>query len=252
MKMLFMGRKQVAADALAWSIKNGFEIVGVLTDSHLSVSPTTEIAQRFNLPLFTYETATQAIKNRGLEFDIGVSMVYWRVIKNPILDLPKNGIINFHPAPLPEYKGTAGYNLAILDEKTEWAATTHYVDKEIDTGRIIDKFSFSIDPEQETAQTLEAKTQPFLLSLYKKTMKKILQNRTLETVENIGGTYVTRREMEQLKELKSDDDWDKKIRAFWFPPYTGAFIEKNGNKYTVINQKILRDLTPKGASSLFD
>ena len=92
MKMLFMGRKQVAADALAWSINNGFEIVGVLTDSHLSVSPTTEIAQRFNLPLFTYETATQAVKNRGLKFDIGVSMVYWRVIKNPILDLPKNGI----------------------------------------------------------------------------------------------------------------------------------------------------------------
>ncbi len=179
-------------------------------------------------------------------------MVYWRVIKNPILDLPKNGIINFHPAPLPEYKGTAGYNLAILDQKTEWAATAHYVDKEIDTGRIIDKFSFSIDPEQDTAQTLEAKTQPFLLSLYKKIMKKILQNRTLETVENIGGNYVSRREMEQLKELKSDDDWDRKIRAFWFPPYTGAFIEKNGNKYTVINQKILRDLTPKGASSLFD
>ena len=55
MKMLFLGRKETGAKALAWSMQLGYEIVGVLTDSHMPGSPTSDLARRHNLPLMTYD-----------------------------------------------------------------------------------------------------------------------------------------------------------------------------------------------------
>ena len=45
--------------------------------------------------------------------------------------------------------------------------------------------------------------------------------------------------------------WRKKIRAFWFPPYDGAYVEINGQKYTLINRQLLEEIAPKGSTSLF-
>jgi methionyl-tRNA formyltransferase len=252
MKMLFMGRKQVAADALAWSAKAGFEIVGVLTDSHLSVSPTADTAKSLGLRLFTLETAQEAIRDNTLFFDIGVSVVYWRYIKAPLLNSPKYGILNFHPAPLPKYKGTAGYNWAILNQESRWAASVHYVEESIDTGPIVDQFDFAIDPNEETAQSLEQLTTNFMLKLYKKTLSRVRSDGRLQASSNRGGFYTSRKEMESMKELKENDDWERKSRAFWFPPYTGAYIEKDGVKYTLVCEKILKSLAPENQSSLFD
>jgi methionyl-tRNA formyltransferase len=252
MKMLFMGRKQIAADALLWSAKKGFEIVGVLTDSHLSVSPTTDVAQKLGLKLFTLEQAQQAVLAGQLHFDIGVSVVYWRYLKKPLLDVPKYGILNFHPAPLPKYKGTAGYNWAILNQENKWSATVHYVDESIDTGPIVDQFEFSIDPQEETAQSLEKLTIEFMQKLYKKTLSRVMQQGRLPGKKNEGGFYTSRNEMEAMKELRPDDNWEQKSRAFWFPPYTGAYIEKDGIKYTIVCDHVLKSLAPKDQSSLFD
>ena len=46
------------------------------------------------------------------------------------------GIVNFHPAPSPDYKGIGGYNLALLNNVDSWAVTAHYIDEKIDTGPI--------------------------------------------------------------------------------------------------------------------
>ena len=54
-----------------------------------------------------------------------------------------------------------------------------------------------------------------------------------------------------MKEIKDDDDIDTKIRAFWFPPYLGAYMCKNGKKYTLINDKILNELSSDNVTSLF-
>ena len=168
MKILFMGRKQASANLLEWSINQGHEIVGVLTDNHLANSPTTKIAKKYGLKIYSsLEDVYKIIDHNDIKIDLAISVVYWRKIKDPLISHPKFGVINLHPAPLPDYKGTAGYNLAILDKLSEWAITAHYVNQEIDDGDIIKKFSFSIDSESETAVTLEEKSQMFVESLYK-------------------------------------------------------------------------------------
>lgn len=240
MKLLFMGRKPAAAEALRWSLRAGFDVVGVITDADNPDSETARIARRRDLALLDYEGACELVADGRLEFDVGVSFVFWKIIDEPLLDAPGCGIINFHPAPLPEYRGTAGYNVAILEGLDRWAVTAHYMEREIDAGGIIDSFEFSIDPVQETARTLERKSQRFMLDLYRKTMRRVLKRGTeLETRPNDGGRYISRAKMEKMKRVEPGDDIDRKIRAFWFPPYHGAFIELDGQKYTLVNERIL-------------
>jgi methionyl-tRNA formyltransferase len=251
MRILFMGRKATGRDALAWTLAEGHDIVGVLTDSHLSGSPTTALAEEHGLPLFTYEEASEEVAAGGLAFDLAVSFVYWRILKDPLLSAPRQGIINFHPAPLPDFKGTAGYNMAILEALDSWAVTAHYVNEGIDTGAIIDRFEFSIDPETETAQSLEKMSMEFMLRLYKKTLRRATRDSgVLSTSSNEGGRYITRGEMEELKWVRPGDDVDRKIRAFWFPPYRGAQVEIDGTPYTLVNDEILATLAPEGVTSL--
>lgn len=246
MKMLFMGRKQAAAQALEWSVAHGFEVIGVVTDAHIPNSPTAAVARTLGLPLLSLEDVYERIEDGRLKVDVAVSFVFWRKIKAPLLGHPGCGILNFHPAPLPEYKGTAGYNLAILHGLDQWSVTAHYIDHGIDTGNIIDRFSFSIDSDEETALTLERKSQSFMLSLYKKVMRRVLSFGILPSEKNEGGRYVSRAEMEAMKKIVDGDDVDRKIRAFWFPPYTGAYIELGGVKYTLVNDAILRSLVEDG------
>lgn len=248
MKILFMGRKQSSANLLEWTIKQGHEVVGVLTDNHLVGSPTTKIANEYGIKIYTLEQIYDLINNEKIEIDLAISVVYWRKIKEPLISFPKYGTINLHPAPLPDYRGTAGYNIAILNSLDRWAITSHYITSDIDAGPIIDKFEFSIDPIEETVVTLESKSQNFIEALYKKTIREVQNKGILETQKNEGGIYISRQEMESMKEIQEDDDIDKKIRAFWFPPYTGAFITINGNNYTLINDYILKSLVKSGTN----
>jgi methionyl-tRNA formyltransferase len=252
-KVLFMGRKQVAAECLKYiASKSNVEVVGVLTDSHLAVSPTTDVANNLKIKLFDFDEALKSLKSGDLCFDIGFSMLYWRKLREDFISRPNRGIINFHPAPLPEYKGTAGYNLAIMEGLHEWATTAHYIDDSIDTGPIIEVKNFPISYEEETAKSLEKKSQLELKAQFVRIFERaIAQDSLLATTPNSGGRYISRSEMEAMKEIHDGDDVPRKIRAFWFPPYDGAYKVINGIKCTVINEFILNQLADQASSSLF-
>lgn len=252
-KVLFMGRKSVAAKCLRYLLeREDVDVVGVLTDSHLSVSPTAEVASANGIRIYEFEEALREIDAGNLHFDLGLSMLYWRKLKGGFLDHPRKGIINFHPAILPDFKGTAGYNLAILEGLSEWAVSAHYVDEEIDTGGIIEVSRFPIDYNHETAQSLEHTSQEKLYQQFKRVVERAISSTgLLATHENSGGRYVSRREMEEMKEVRPGDDVLRKIRAFWFPPYDGAFVWINGHKCTLVDRYILESLADSGTSSLF-
>lgn len=252
-KVLFMGRKPVAAEALKWLLSHdNVDVVGVITDSHLAVSPTSEVARRSGVPILDRETVEQQIESGVLSVDLGLSMLYWQKIRPPLLRNCSRGVVNFHPAPLPNYKGTAGYNLAILESLSRWAVSAHYVDEGIDTGDIIEVREFSVDKERETALSLEAKSQPLLLAQFQEITTNLLEtDEPLPATSNIGGRYVSRAEMEAMKEVRDGDDVERKIRAFWFPPYDGAYRFVNGVKCTLVSRSILESLADPKTSNLF-
>jgi len=251
--VLFMGRKQVSADLLEYLCSvPSIKIVGVLTDSHLEGSPTAKMATELGLSLYEYDEALALIKSGVLEFQLGISVLYWRILKDEFITHPSKGVINFHPAILPDYKGSGGYNLAILEGLAEWGVSAHYVDEGVDTGNIITVSRFPMDVDGETALSLEGKSMSILEALAKKIIIDAVEaHGLLPSYKNEGGKYLSRSEMEGMKLIRKGDDVPRKVRAFWFPPYDGAYIEIDGNKYTLVDQGILRILTPPDSTSLF-
>ena len=139
-----------------------------------------------------------------------------------------------------------------MDELSEWGSTAHYVDASIDTGEIIEVDRFPIDSSVETAQSLERKTMQALEPFAQRIIARAVEAQAkLPTTPNIGGRYVSRDEMEAMKQIRDGDDVEKKIRAFWFPPYDGAYVEIDGQKYTLINRQLLEEVAPKDSTSLF-
>lgn len=256
MKIIFMGRKKYAAEMLQWTVNQGIEVAFVCTDSQFPNSPTMLKAQSLGIPVISMEEAEKYVEENPGQIDLIVSYLYWRKIKKPLINGPKYGCINFHPAILPDWRGTAGYNVAILNKLPEWGATAHYVDESIDTGSIIKIYKFNFDYRTETAVTLEKKTQNIQMELYKSVLLDVLEKGNLpcmpQTEEE--GIYISRSQMNQMKLISLEDlekeDLDLKIRAFWFPPYDGAGIMVNGKVYTLVNHEILKMLQDKDSTAI--
>lgn len=244
MKMLFMGRKKSAAEMLEWTLSQGIEVVGVVTDSHIPSSPTMAVAKKHGLRLMSMEEAEEEFTKDQTFADVVVSYLFWRKLKKPLISAPKFGCINFHPAILPEYRGLAGYNIAILNQLNEWGATAHYVDETIDTGAIIRVYKFHFDHRLETAFSLEKKTLRLQQDLYKSVVTDVVEKGMLDAQvqSNEGSLYINKKQMLDMMKILPNDDVDAKIRAFWFPPYSGAYVEINGKQYTLVNDFILNSL----------
>ena len=245
LNILFMGRKKYAAQMLIWLYQKGQNIVAVVTDSHFAESPTANTARALKIPVISMEDAECMISQEPNCIDLVVSYLYWRKIKELLIRGARLGCLNFHPAILPDWKGTAGYNVAILNKLCEWGATCHYVDSDIDTGDIVRIFKFSFDYRNETALTLEEKTQNIQCDLFKSVLTDVINTgrKPEVTLKNNGGKYISKKEM--LEMMRIDpllDDVELKVHAFWFPPYHGAYIEIGGKKYTLVDDFILKQL----------
>ena len=99
---------------------------------------------------------------------------------------------------------------------------------------------------------MENKSQTELFDLFVDVVSRVIEsNKKLETKPNVGGKYISRAEMEAMKEIKSGDDIHRKIRAFWFPPYDGAFIKIGDDKFTLTDSYILSTLADSSISNVF-
>ena len=244
LKVLIFGRKKITINVLRYLLKSkSFEIIGLLTNESSAVE---KFAKKNNIKLFDEKSLVE----KRISFDLGLSILFWKRIKKNIIKISKMGIINFHPAPLPDYKGTAGYNLAILESLEKWGVSSHFIDESIDTGPIISVKKFDINAKEETVSSLEKKSLVKMEEQVFEVLELILKNK-IRLSKNIGGRYISRKEMEAMKEIKEGDDIDRKIRAFWYPPYDGAYIKIKGEKYTLVNRKILENLPTDASGTIY-
>ncbi len=257
MKMIYMGRKKQSVDLLKWTLDQGIEVTAVCTDDQFDNSPTAAYARQQGFPILSMEEAEEYVTSHPGQIDLIVSYLYWRRIRKPLIEGANFGCINFHPAILPDWKGCAGYNIAILKKLEQWGVSAHYVDETIDTGKLIEVDLFDFDYTAATAQSLEKLTQEKLMDLYKKVILKVKEKGRLETldIDNSKGTYISRKQMNEMKKITREDlesgDLDVKIRAFWFPPYDGAYIERNGKRFTLVDKTILNSLVDEDTTALF-
>ena len=176
--------------------------------------------------------------------DLVISLLFWKRIGSTLLGAPRLGCINFHPAPLPDFRGVGGYSIAIYEEVSEWGVSAHFVDDEFDTGDIIEVRRFAIDPSVETAWSLERKSQKALEALFQDVVGSLLAGEPLPRIPQGEGRYVDAGVFEELRRIEQGDDAAsirRKIRAFWFPPHGGASLTVAGADFTLVDDFVLRE-----------
>ncbi|MGH2803338.1 MAG: formyl transferase, partial [Thermoleophilaceae bacterium] len=101
---------------------------------------------------------------------------------------------------------------------------------------------FPIDPARETAFSLDLASQERLLGLFERVMERLLAGEELPRVPQGDGRYVTREELERLRTVRPGDDLERKLRAFWYPPYPGAVLEVDGRRLTLVDDRLLGEV----------
>ena len=241
-----MGKHKRSAVAALERLCVGAEVVAVVApeptgDEHESQRLDTA-AGRLGLRLATDDELYDEIEAGTLgEVDLVLSFLFWKRIRPPLIELARVGCLNFHPAPLPDIRGIGGYNVAILENFAEWGVSAHFVDEDFDTGDLIRVDRFPID-ESETAFSLDLRSQERLLEVYRGVIDMALARQELPREPQGDGRYVTREEFEAMRKVGPDDPpelTERRIRAFWYPPFDGATIELGGRNLTLVDRSLL-------------
>lgn len=257
MNILLLGRKKWSVLALEYLLENDYNIIGVVGKSKKEeldgeYGTLTSLAEKHHIPVYNYKEIYELIDPLSKTFDgknvdIVVSYLFWGKLKKELLNIAKVAPINFHPAPLPEYQGLGGYNAAIMDEADYYGVSAHIMSENIDAGDILKVNKFYIE-KNETAYSLEQKSMQELLNVFKEIFSNnfdtFLKNKYKNQVGE--GRYINKSEFENMKFIEEHDSQeiiDKKIRAFWYPPYEGAKIKMGDKYYTVIDSRILQDIS---------
>lgn len=147
MRIVFMGTPEFAVESLKQLHQSEHVIAGVVTmpdkpagrGHKIQFSPVKQYALEHNLPLLQPEKLkdeTFISQLKALEADIQV-VVAFRMLPEIVWNMPPMGTFNLHASLLPQYRGAAPINWAIINGETETGVTTFFLTHEIDTGKII-------------------------------------------------------------------------------------------------------------------
>lgn len=155
LRIIFMGTPEFAVGTLDKLVTQGYNVVAVVTQpdkpvgrhqEHVQPSPVKQYAEAHQIPVLQPEKMKDPIFINELEryqADLQV-VVAFRMLPEIVWAMPKFGTFNVHAALLPQYRGAAPINWAIINGEEMTGVTTFFLDKEIDTGRIILQKKFSI------------------------------------------------------------------------------------------------------------
>ena len=148
LRIVFMGTPEFAAHSLQTLIDGGYNVVAVVTQpdkpvgrhaSVLSQPPVKQLALKHSIPILQPEKMKDPDFLEALESyhaDLQV-VVAFRMLPEIVWAMPKLGTFNVHAALLPQYRGAAPINWAVINGERETGVTTFFLDHDIDTGRII-------------------------------------------------------------------------------------------------------------------
>lgn len=184
-------------------------------------------------------------KWQSLKFDLVFSILHGEIFKDYHLDNSRLGVINLHPAPLPEYRGCNSYAHAIMNGDKNYSVSMHYVDEGIDDGPVIATNTLRIE-KQDTGYTLYQKSQASAFELFKRTVPQIIEQavkseKIKSKVQDEKKANYYKRDSLSRKEVKLT--WDKEklynfIRALDFPPFEPAHVVLSGEKiYLTLDQR---------------
>ncbi|HZI22971.1 MAG TPA: methionyl-tRNA formyltransferase [Gemmatimonadales bacterium] len=159
MRVIFFGTPEFAVPSLEALLGEGFDVVAAVTrpdkpqgrSRSTAVPPPVKLAAtEEDVPVLQPERPTDpdfVARLRALAPDVGVVVAYGHILKPELLAVPRHGMINVHPSLLPELRGAAPVEWAILNGLPKTGVTIMLMDQGLDSGPILHQLPHHIDPD---------------------------------------------------------------------------------------------------------
>jgi len=248
---MFMGTPEFAVASLDILVKNGYNIVGVVTapdrragrGRKMSFSPVKKYALEKGLRILQPEKLRDEAFVKELTYlkpDLQI-VVAFRMLPEVVWSLSGLGTFNLHASLLPQYRGAAPINWAVINGEKETGVTAFFIDEKIDTGKVIMWEKTKIGDE-ETAGELHDRLMQMGAGLVLQTVNKIIKgDYTLIDQKDIEVNIDVLRPAPKIFKEDCRIDWNCDIISIHnlirgLSPYPGAFTEfisPDGDNYFV-------------------
>ena len=224
----------------------GLGITRYLLDSYredISMVVTTEkndiyrAVEAEGVPVALFESSAQLVASLQDGVDLGVLAWWPKIVKSPLLELPRDGFVNTHPSLLPYNRGKH-YNFWALVEQSPFGVTLHRVDAGVDTGDIIAQQGIAYD-WCDNGGTLYFKAQAAMLTLFRQTYPVLRTGRFESTPQDMAaGSFHHSSEIEKVSQIDLERSYRARelidlLRARTFEGHPGCWFEEGGIRYEV-------------------
>lgn len=245
LRIVFMGTPDFAVGILDTILKNNYEIAAVVTapdkpagrGQKLNQSAVKVYAEENNLKVLqptNLKSEDFLAELTALNANLQI-VVAFRMLPKAVWQMPKFGTFNLHASLLPDYRGAAPINWAIINGEEKTGVSTFFIDEKIDTGAVILKSETNIS-EEETAGELHDRLMHLGAETVVETLKLIENNKvttTIQPAEETKTAYKLNRENCKINFNKSSKEVYNLIRGL--NPYPSAYtiLTDNGNEYNI-------------------
>lgn len=259
-RIVYMGTPEFAVGPLDALIQGGYNIVGIVTVADkasgrglkINESAVKKYAVEHNIPVL------QPVSLKDPEFldalkawkaDLFV-VVAFRMLPKVVWEIPKLGTFNLHAALLPQYRGAAPINWAVINGEKTTGVTTFMIDDGMDTGGIMYRYDCRIEPD-ETVGEVHDKLMDLGSKLVVNTVQAIIDNNVELRVQKsfIQGSEILKPAPKLTREL-CHIDWNGKTKDIYnlirgLSPYPAAFTELTKDE-KVLQMKIYKAAKVEG------
>ncbi|MBP6556719.1 MAG: methionyl-tRNA formyltransferase [Flavobacterium sp.] len=246
LRIVFMGTPEFAVGILDTIIKNNYEVVGVITavdkpagrGQKLKYSAVKEYALEHHLKLLQPsnlkdETFLAELQNLNANLQV---VVAFRMLPEVVWRMPKLGTFNLHASLLPNYRGAAPINWAIINGENKTGVTTFFIDDKIDTGAMILSKEIGISAE-ENAGELHDRLMELGSGAVVETLALIEKGNVTTTIQvdnsEIKTAYKLNRENCKVDWTKSATEIHNLIRGLSPYPSAWCFFQDNDEEWNV-------------------
>jgi len=246
LRIIFMGTPEFAVGILDTIIKNNYDVVGVITAADkpagrgqkIKYSAVKEYALANNLTLLqptNLKDESFLAELKALNANLQI-VVAFRMLPKVVWEMPSLGTFNLHASLLPNYRGAAPINWAIINGETTTGVTTFFIDDKIDTGAMILNSEIAIEPEENAGQLHDR-----LMLLGSETVidtLKVIENGNVTTTiqkddAEIKTAYKLNKENCKIDWTKSGDEIINLIRGLSPYPASWCFLKDKNEELSI-------------------
>ncbi|MDP5201206.1 methionyl-tRNA formyltransferase [Flavobacterium sp. DG2-3] len=246
LRIIFMGTPEFAVGILDTIIKNNYEVVGVITAADkpagrgqkIKYSAVKEYALANNLTLLqptNLKDESFLAELKALNANLQI-VVAFRMLPKVVWEMPSLGTFNLHASLLPNYRGAAPINWAIINGETKTGVTTFFIDDKIDTGAMILNSEINIEPE-ETAGQLHDRLMHLGSTTVIDTLKVIESGNVTTTIQedndDIKTAYKLNKENCKIDWTKSGAEINNLIRGLSPYPASWCFLKDQNEELNI-------------------